>query len=368
MDPVRGSSEADAIDLCDSSDGDGDGDGYDGGGDGAAAPCSSAGTDPGAPSEGNRILGRLHAERMKRAGRGGDGDGTGGGAGKRRRPMPISMPMPMPKSMPPPPFRLFAAFPPGGEAGARPHRSTLRQILGVDKDPGGGSAGGLGPMQWIVIANFLIDFDWLLDEVPELLSLRRAVVYYGHACGGSPPNRWGRAGGRGRGRGRAGRRPRPDGPLGPPGIGRQPPPLPDAVRGASCQDVPGGLPLFPAPGGAHSQPAPVPGRAADERRVRARLPPQGPLRRSVGSAVLPGAGPPHLPARQLGRCLRPVQPVRGAAGGVPGIVPEGGYLRLATGAGRGRGARGRRRRRSHRGRGRDRDGTGTGPGTDPTFP
>jgi tyrosyl-DNA phosphodiesterase-1 len=192
MDPVRGSSEADAIDLCDSSDGDGD----DGGGDGAAAPCSSAGTDPGAPSEGNRILGRLHAERMKRAGRGGDGDGTGGGAGKRRRPMPISMPMPMPKSMPPPPFRLFAAFPPGGEAGARPHRSTLRQILGVDKDPGGGSAGGLGPMQWIVIANFLIDFDWLLDEVPELLSLRRAVVYYGHACGGSPPNRWGRAGAR----------------------------------------------------------------------------------------------------------------------------------------------------------------------------
>ena len=92
MDPVRGSSEADAIDLCDSSDGDGDGDGDDGGGDGAAAPCSSAGTDPGAPSEGNRILGRLHAERMKRAGRGGDGDGTGGGAGKRRRPMPISMP------------------------------------------------------------------------------------------------------------------------------------------------------------------------------------------------------------------------------------------------------------------------------------
>lgn len=51
---------------------------------------------------------------------------------------------------------------------------TLRQVLGFDGNLPGAS------IDWIVIANYLIDPEFLLLEVPELLSVKRTVVFYGH--------------------------------------------------------------------------------------------------------------------------------------------------------------------------------------------
>jgi tyrosyl-DNA phosphodiesterase-1 len=36
-------------------------------------------------------------------------------------------------------------------------------------------------IEWLVVANYMIDFDYLLDEIPELLSIPRVVVFYGIA-------------------------------------------------------------------------------------------------------------------------------------------------------------------------------------------
>ena len=51
---------------------------------------------------------------------------------------------------------------------------TLRQVLGFD--------GNLPDVsiEWLVIGNYLIDPDFLLNEVPELLSVKCTVVFYGH--------------------------------------------------------------------------------------------------------------------------------------------------------------------------------------------
>jgi hypothetical protein len=54
-------------------------------------------------------------------------------------------------------------------------------MLGLD----GPSAHTLGAMRYMVIANYCIDFDFLLDQVPELLSLERCVVFYGTGTGSS---------------------------------------------------------------------------------------------------------------------------------------------------------------------------------------
>ena len=51
---------------------------------------------------------------------------------------------------------------------------SLRQVLGFD--------GNLldASIEWLVIANYLIDPEFLLQEVPELLSVGCTVVFYGH--------------------------------------------------------------------------------------------------------------------------------------------------------------------------------------------
>jgi hypothetical protein len=53
---------------------------------------------------------------------------------------------------------------------------TLRQFMGVDEDSTDSVA--KGPIEWIVIVNFIIDFDFLLDEVPELVSIPKVIFFF----------------------------------------------------------------------------------------------------------------------------------------------------------------------------------------------
>ena len=53
-----------------------------------------------------------------------------------------------------------------------PFTSTLREMVGLDSGPHHCNA-HLGNMRWMAIFNYLVDFDYLLDEIPELLSLER---------------------------------------------------------------------------------------------------------------------------------------------------------------------------------------------------
>jgi tyrosyl-DNA phosphodiesterase-1 len=60
---------------------------------------------------------------------------------------------------------------------------TLREMLGYD-----GSLNGRATIDWMVVSNFLIDFEFLINEIPELLSLPRCVVFYGEPD--TPPAPW----------------------------------------------------------------------------------------------------------------------------------------------------------------------------------
>ena len=61
-----------------------------------------------------------------------------------------------------------------------PFTSTLREMVGLDSGSHHRSA-HLGNMRWMAIFNYLVDFDYLVDAIPELLSLERVLVYYGAA-------------------------------------------------------------------------------------------------------------------------------------------------------------------------------------------
>ena len=59
-----------------------------------------------------------------------------------------------------------------------PFTSTLREMVGLDSGPHHRN-NHLGNMRWMAIFNYLVDFDYLLDAIPELLGLERVLVYYG---------------------------------------------------------------------------------------------------------------------------------------------------------------------------------------------
>jgi hypothetical protein len=63
--------------------------------------------------------------------------------------------------------------------------ATLREMLGVD------DMRDHGAIKWIVGCNYLIDFDYLIETVPELLSCPRTVFFYGVAE--TSPETWRRA-------------------------------------------------------------------------------------------------------------------------------------------------------------------------------
>jgi len=99
---------------------------------------------------------------------------------------------PEPKTMAP--IRLFATTS-DVEARNRLHRTscsspdrhwsraqcwTLREMLGFDGGGGGGATQrSKSPIEWLVACNFLVDCGFLLDEVPELVSVPRCVFFYG---------------------------------------------------------------------------------------------------------------------------------------------------------------------------------------------
>jgi tyrosyl-DNA phosphodiesterase-1 len=101
---------------------------------------------------------------------------------------------------PPPsaaPMKLFCTL--SDEAERRAHTDknhwsrsqcwTLREMLGYDKnsnDDSNSSASTARHIEWLVISNFMINFEYLLDEIPELLSIPKVVVFYGTADTSEP--------------------------------------------------------------------------------------------------------------------------------------------------------------------------------------
>lgn len=67
----------------------------------------------------------------------------------------------------------------------RSTHATLRELLGFDNPV------EHRQMKWMVAANYLVDFDFLMDAVPELLSCPVSVFFYGSAH--SSPEPWRRA-------------------------------------------------------------------------------------------------------------------------------------------------------------------------------
>jgi len=63
---------------------------------------------------------------------------------------------------------------------------TLRELILGDNNNNNNDE----PIQWLLIANYLVDFNFLLNEVPELVSIPNVVVFYG--CEADPSN-WLRA-------------------------------------------------------------------------------------------------------------------------------------------------------------------------------
>jgi hypothetical protein len=51
---------------------------------------------------------------------------------------------------------------------------TLREMLGYD-----GSLNGEASVEWMILSNFIVNFEFLLGEIPEILSIPRTVVFYG---------------------------------------------------------------------------------------------------------------------------------------------------------------------------------------------
>ena len=75
-----------------------------------------------------------------------------------------------------------------------PFTSTLREMIGLDSHPTTTSSThnhnhnhSMGSLKFLIIYNYLIDFDFLLDEIPELLSLDRTIILYGHAMNPTGP-------------------------------------------------------------------------------------------------------------------------------------------------------------------------------------
>jgi tyrosyl-DNA phosphodiesterase-1 len=67
-----------------------------------------------------------------------------------------------------------------GDESFRSTHATLREMLGFD------NATEHRQMRWFIASNYLVDFDYLMNTVPELLSCPYTVVFYGSAQGTSP--------------------------------------------------------------------------------------------------------------------------------------------------------------------------------------
>ena len=90
------------------------------------------------------------------------------------------------------PIRLFKTMTSNSDTGKQQNKMqeaqanelcmTLRQVLGFDGNQPDAS------IEWLVISNYLVDPLYVLEEVPELLSIGCTVVFYGHED--SPLTRW----------------------------------------------------------------------------------------------------------------------------------------------------------------------------------
>lgn len=58
------------------------------------------------------------------------------------------------------------------------HVMTLREMLGLDLSPQGGNTIPT-KMEWIVVSDYLIDFGYLLHELPELVSIPNKLFFFG---------------------------------------------------------------------------------------------------------------------------------------------------------------------------------------------
>jgi tyrosyl-DNA phosphodiesterase-1 len=119
---------------------------------------------------------------------GGENSVRGTAARRKRRQRP-----PPPGDGPTAAFRLYATsndHRSGGNAwsasiagGRAPFTSTLREMVGLDGHPDPHRS-----LRFMCIFNYLVDFDLLLSELPELLSLDRVGVWYGTATNAAGPD------------------------------------------------------------------------------------------------------------------------------------------------------------------------------------
>ena len=63
---------------------------------------------------------------------------------------------------------------------SRSQCETLRELIGFDRNPSS-SNGHSRAIDFLVMGNYLVNFALLLDEMPELISLSRLVIFYGIA-------------------------------------------------------------------------------------------------------------------------------------------------------------------------------------------
>ncbi len=65
---------------------------------------------------------------------------------------------------------------------------TLREMLGLDRHIDDNY--GDDKIDWLVISNFIVDFDFLLSELPEIVCIPSVIVIYGHADDADGINKW----------------------------------------------------------------------------------------------------------------------------------------------------------------------------------
>ena len=103
-----------------------------------------------------------------------------------KRPRTDDMPASQTKNKPTQdsPFKLFqtALDKQSTNPLVREHCLSLRQMLGLDYSTSGYQMDTRTSVDWLCISNFIVDFDFLLQAMPELVSIPTSLVFYQTDC------------------------------------------------------------------------------------------------------------------------------------------------------------------------------------------
>jgi tyrosyl-DNA phosphodiesterase-1 len=193
-----GTSTGDAIVLDTSSDSDSDS-GSDGGGDGDDTPSpnhalETAATDTAtsAPTRAAKRLRRDDDTTLDSGAAKPPGDTTKTAQSRILRPSPIKL---MATQQDEDVRKLHYEKTNNTDHWSYQHCWTLREMLGLDRHILEDDEYGAGDnrIDWMVISNYIVDFHFLLSELPELVSIPTVLVVYGHADDPAGIQAWKRA-------------------------------------------------------------------------------------------------------------------------------------------------------------------------------